>query len=178
MIRSSFKKLQEHVRTARGAVADIAAAVGAPKMVTSMIQPDEKNDPWANPVSVQSAEDNEAQASAEAEPEAKPEAKPVAEASAPATSDASADERAKAVSQVLNDMVNPAVASHGGFINLVEVKENKVFVEMGGGCQGCGAAKMTLKAGVERMLQEELPWIEEVVDVTDHGGGDSPYYSM
>jgi len=172
MIRSSFKKLQEHVRTARGAVANIATAVGAPKMVTSMIQPDDKNDPWANPVSVQSAEDSAVEESAKAEP---------AEASAPTASaapSADSEERAKAVSQVLNDMVNPAVASHGGFINLVEVKDNKVFVEMGGGCQGCGAAKMTLKAGVERMLQEELPWIEEVVDVTDHGGGDSPYYSM
>jgi Fe/S biogenesis protein NfuA len=48
---------------------------------------------------------------------------------------------------------------------------------MGGGCQGCGAADVTLKAGIERLIKEELPEIEEVLDATDHAAGTNPYYT-
>jgi Fe/S biogenesis protein NfuA len=47
---------------------------------------------------------------------------------------------------------------------------------MGGGCQGCGAADVTLKSGIERLIKEELPEIEEVLDTTDHASGSNPYY--
>ena len=81
------------------------------------------------------------------------------------------------VQEIFDEMINPAVAMHGGYISLLDVRENKVYVEMGGGCQGCGAAQMTLKAGVEAMLMEELPQIIEVIDETDHGSGDNPYFA-
>ena len=68
-------------------------------------------------------------------------------------------------------------AGHGGFVQLVEVKDNKVYLQMGGGCQGCGAADVTLKAGIERLIKEELPEIEEVLDSTDHASGTNPYYT-
>ena len=74
-------------------------------------------------------------------------------------------------------MVNPVIASHGGFISLVGVKGRKIYVEMGGGCQGCSASRMTLKAGVERMICEEIPEVEEVIDETDHAGGANPYFA-
>ena len=48
---------------------------------------------------------------------------------------------------------------------------------MGGGCQGCGAADITLKSGIERLIKEEIPEIEEVLDTTDHGAGSNPYYA-
>jgi Fe-S cluster biogenesis protein NfuA len=80
------------------------------------------------------------------------------------------------VQDLIENMINPAVAGHGGFVQLVDVKDNKVYLQMGGGCQGCGAADVTLKQGIERLIKEEIPEIEEVLDTTDHASGDNPYY--
>ena len=80
------------------------------------------------------------------------------------------------VQQILEDQVNPAVASHGGFVSLIDVKDNNVYLQLGGGCQGCGMADVTLKQGIEVMIKEAVPEIEGVFDVTDHAGGDNPYY--
>ncbi|HTY80275.1 MAG TPA: NifU family protein [Candidatus Bathyarchaeia archaeon] len=80
------------------------------------------------------------------------------------------------VQDLIDSTINPAVAGHGGFVQLVEVKDNKVYLMMGGGCQGCGAADVTLKAGIERLIKEELPEVEEVLDATDHSAGTNPYY--
>ena len=87
------------------------------------------------------------------------------------------DELMTKVQELIDSTINPAVAGHGGFVQLVDVKDNKVYLQMGGGCQGCGAADVTLKAGIERLIKEELPEIEEVLDATDHGSGTNPYYS-
>jgi Fe/S biogenesis protein NfuA len=81
------------------------------------------------------------------------------------------------VQELIDSTINPAVAGHGGFVQLVDVKDNKVYLQMGGGCQGCGAADVTLKAGIERLIKEELPEIEEVLDSTDHAAGTNPYYT-
>lgn len=81
------------------------------------------------------------------------------------------------VQELIDTMINPAVAGHGGFVQLIDVQDNRVYLEMGGGCQGCGAANMTLKAGIERVIKEEIPEIEEVLDTTDHTAGANPYYT-
>ena len=81
------------------------------------------------------------------------------------------------VQELIDSTINPAVAGHGGFVQLVDVKDNRVYIQMGGGCQGCGAADVTLKAGIERLINEELPEIEEVLDSTDHASGTNPYYT-
>ena len=81
------------------------------------------------------------------------------------------------VQTLIDDMINPAVAGHGGFVELVDVQENRVYLTMGGGCQGCGAADVTLKSGIERLILEEIPEIVEVLDTTDHSGGSNPYYT-
>lgn len=80
------------------------------------------------------------------------------------------------IRKILDEMINPAVASHGGKIELVDVVNDKVYIKMSGGCQGCAASTMTLKQGVERTLREEIPDIEEIIDVTDHASGTNPYY--
>jgi Fe/S biogenesis protein NfuA len=85
-------------------------------------------------------------------------------------------EIADQVRTVLNTQVNPAIASHGGAINLVDVDGTEVFVEMSGGCQGCAMSRMTLSQGVERMLKQALPEITAVHDVTDHSSGSNPYF--
>ena len=81
------------------------------------------------------------------------------------------------VQDLIDNMINPAVAGHGGFVELIDVQDNRVYLQMGGGCQGCGAADITLKSGIERLLKEELPEIVEVLDTTDHASGSNPYYT-
>lgn len=83
---------------------------------------------------------------------------------------------AERVLQVLETQVNPGIAAHGGSITLVDVRDDAVFLEMSGGCQGCGMARVTLRQGVERMLRQAIPEIGEIVDVTDHAAGENPYY--
>ncbi|MFP3949125.1 MAG: NifU family protein [Gemmatimonadota bacterium] len=83
---------------------------------------------------------------------------------------------AERVQTVIDSEINPAVASHGGEIGLVEVRDAVAYIRMSGGCQGCGMARVTLKQGVERMLREAVPEIQGIVDVTDHSAGTNPYY--
>ncbi len=81
------------------------------------------------------------------------------------------------VQELIDTMINPAVAGHGGFVELIDVTDNRVYLQMGGGCQGCGAADVTLKSGIERLIKEEIPEIAEVLDTTDHASGQNPYYT-
>jgi len=80
------------------------------------------------------------------------------------------------VSQVLAEAVNPAIASHGGRAELVSVDGTVAYLKLGGGCQGCGMAQVTLKQGIERILLESIPELTDIVDVTDHASGSDPYY--
>ena len=81
------------------------------------------------------------------------------------------------VRQAIDQFVNPGVAQHGGHVTLVEVRDKIVYLQMGGGCQGCGMASVTLSQGIERILQEQVPEIEGIEDVTNHGDGQNPYIS-
>jgi Fe/S biogenesis protein NfuA len=81
------------------------------------------------------------------------------------------------VQDLVDTSINPAIAAHGGWVELLDVKDSVVYLQMGGGCQGCGAADITLKAGIERLIKEELPEITEVLDTTDHAAGENPYYT-
>ena len=80
------------------------------------------------------------------------------------------------VQRVIDEKINPQIASHGGFVTLLDVQDDTAYVSMGGGCQGCGMASVTLKQGVEVMIKQQFPQIESVVDTTDHAGGENPYY--
>jgi Fe/S biogenesis protein NfuA len=80
------------------------------------------------------------------------------------------------VDQVLTLQINPAIATHGGSAKLVAAEGDTAYVRLGGGCQGCGMAAMTLKRGVESAIRAAVPEIERVIDVTDHAAGASPYY--
>jgi Fe/S biogenesis protein NfuA len=80
---------------------------------------------------------------------------------------------------VLEDQVNPAIASHGGRADLVALDEEKkvAYIKLSGGCQGCAMSRMTLTQGIETMLKESIPELTEVLDVTDHASGVNPFYS-
>ena len=81
-----------------------------------------------------------------------------------------------AVQQLLDERINPSVATHGGHIALVDVQADTAYIRLEGGCQGCGMADVTLKQGVEVEIKKEVPSIAHVLDVTDHDGGANPYY--
>ncbi len=85
---------------------------------------------------------------------------------------------AERVVQVVTEMINPAIASHGGVAEVVAVEDSTVYVRLGGGCQGCGMATVTLSQGIESTLKQTVPEITKVVDVTDHAGGTNPYYEQ
>src|SRR5205823_10576926 len=94
----------------------------------------------------------------------------------PCRGDAMSAELKQKVQELIDTMINPAVAGHGGFVELIDVQDNRVYLQMGGGCQGCGAADITLKSGIERLIKEEIPEVAEVLDTTDHSSGTNPYY--
>ena len=86
-------------------------------------------------------------------------------------------ELAERVTEVLDTEINPAIAAHGGVINLVDVQGTEIFIEMAGGCQGCAMSRMTLRQGVERMVSQSVPEVTAIHDVTDHTSGDNPYFT-
>ena len=85
-------------------------------------------------------------------------------------------EEGRAIRRLLDEHVNPQVASHGGHISLVDVAGDTAYVRLEGGCQGCGMADVTLKQGVANEIRSIAPSIINVLDVTDHAGGANPYY--
>ena len=85
--------------------------------------------------------------------------------------------KAQKIQELIDERINPAVAAHGGQIELLNVEDEAIYIHMGGGCQGCGMASVTLKHGIEAMIQEVFPEIKQVIDTTDHASGTNPYYS-
>jgi Fe/S biogenesis protein NfuA len=83
---------------------------------------------------------------------------------------------AEQVEQLLREQINPALAAHGGFAELRGVEDDKVYVTMGGGCQGCAVSAMTLRDGIARSIKEAIPEVTDVIDTTDHASGENPYY--
>jgi Fe/S biogenesis protein NfuA len=86
------------------------------------------------------------------------------------------DPLARAVQAVLDTRINPGVGGHGGMVSLMDVRDGTAYMRFGGGCQGCAAVDVTLRAGVEAALRQAVPEITAVVDVTDHAAGENPYY--
>ena len=92
--------------------------------------------------------------------------------------DPSSDPLFTRVKIFIDEQINPGVQTHGGNVTLLEVRDGIAYVELGGGCQGCGMVDVTLKHGIERMLKEQIPEIESVYDTTDHASGDNPYFTQ
>ncbi|MCP4569735.1 MAG: hypothetical protein GY841_19315 [FCB group bacterium] len=82
----------------------------------------------------------------------------------------------KRIKEVFETEINPGLASHGGSVELMDIQGTTVYLTMSGGCQGCASAGITLRNGIEQILRSRVPEVTEIVDVTDHGAGDSPYF--
>jgi len=101
---------------------------------------------------------------------------PIAQSVIDAIKNAPMDEVEMQIAELFEEHINPALASHGGFVRLVKIEDRDVFVEMGGGCQGCAASKATMRHGVESAIRRVAPQVREIHDVTDHTAGANPYY--
>ncbi len=88
-----------------------------------------------------------------------------------------ADQICQVVQQALDRDINPSVAEHGGIVRLMDIKDNIVDIQMGGGCQGCGMADVTLKYGIETAIRAAVPEVGDVLNVTDHASGRNPYFT-
>ena len=108
-------------------------------------------------------------------PPAPPSPSPAVGAAAMPVGDLTGDV-AQRILQVLENQINPSIASHGGRADLVAVEEETAYLRLSGGCQGCGMASVTLGQGIEVAIKEQIPEITNVVDVTDHAEGANPYY--
>jgi Fe/S biogenesis protein NfuA len=86
------------------------------------------------------------------------------------------DPKTAAVQRVIETQINPGVAAHGGHVTLLDVKDDIAYIALGGGCQGCGMADVTLKQGIEVMIRKAVFEIRQIIDTTDHAGGINPYY--
>ena len=84
---------------------------------------------------------------------------------------------AERCSQLIKEQINPQIASHGGYVDLDRVHKGVVYLKMGGGCQGCSAASMTLKMGIERTIYAHVPDVNDIVDITNHDAGSNPYFT-
>ena len=80
------------------------------------------------------------------------------------------------VQELLDREVNRSIASHGGRISIVDVRDGNLFIAMSGGCQGCAASSVTLRQGLEVMVRRVAPEIVDIVDTTDHAAGEKPFY--
>ena len=80
--------------------------------------------------------------------------------------------------QLLDQHINPSLAAHGGYAELVKMEETVAHILMGGGCQGCAMSAATLRQGIEVMIAEAIPEITEIIDVTDHEAGENPFFEQ
>lgn len=87
-----------------------------------------------------------------------------------------ADGLRERVEHILERDINPALSSHGGYIELLDVKGSDLFIHMGGGCQGCAQSQATLRMGVERQIRDAVPEVGQIFDTTDHAAGQNPYF--
>jgi Fe/S biogenesis protein NfuA len=86
------------------------------------------------------------------------------------------DPRAQKVQETIDSRINPSIAAHGGYVTLLDVRDDVAYISFGGGCQGCGMVDVTLKQGVQVMIKEAVPELRDVLDTTDHAAGTNPYY--
>lgn len=69
------------------------------------------------------------------------------------------------VEKTLDERIRPAIMMDGGNIEVVDVKENKVYVKLLGACGTCPSSQLTLRMGVERVLRERFPEMEALISL-------------
>jgi len=70
-----------------------------------------------------------------------------------------------AVRRIIDEKVRPGVQLDGGDIELIGIVDGRVTVRLIGACDGCPMSPVTLRGGIERILQQEFPEVTEVVAI-------------
>ena len=89
----------------------------------------------------------------------------------------SEEELGDKIQKIIDEDINPGVAAHSGHISLERVRGNAVYIRMGGGCQGCSSASLTLRQGIHSVFRSEVFELGAIYDETDHSAGENPYFS-
>ncbi|TNE85186.1 MAG: NifU family protein [Deltaproteobacteria bacterium] len=69
------------------------------------------------------------------------------------------------VQAVLDDLIRPALQSDGGDCTLLKVEDDNVYLQLIGACHGCPSSTITLRMGIETVLKEEFPQMNELIQV-------------
>ena len=70
----------------------------------------------------------------------------------------------EAIKAVL-EQIRPTLQADGGDVELVSVEDGIVSLKLMGACGHCPMSTMTLKMGIERVLREKIPEVNEVLSV-------------
>lgn len=65
--------------------------------------------------------------------------------------------------QKVIDLIRPQIQGDGGDVELISIDDNNVVtVRLKGACVGCPMSQMTLKAGIERIIKQQVPEVTSV----------------
>ena len=79
------------------------------------------------------------------------------------------------IEKIFDNQIRPALAQHGGNVEIVDFNNGVLSIRFFGGCHGCSGSQITLKDGIEQVIKHHFPEISEIVDLTDHTSGTNPY---
>ena len=69
------------------------------------------------------------------------------------------------IKEILDTEIRPAVAMDGGDIIFDKYEDNILYLQLQGACSGCPSSTMTLKMGIENRLKEDIPDLEDVIQI-------------
>ncbi|MBS2033429.1 NifU family protein [bacterium] len=72
------------------------------------------------------------------------------------------------LSQVLEQEIQPDLQSHKGVVQLKDYRDGIAYIELGGGCQGCSSAAITVGQEIAAALYRKVPELEGVEDASSH----------
>lgn len=85
------------------------------------------------------------------------------------------EEIAAHIAEVLETYVMPYVAQHGGEVRYKDFEAGTVLLEMSGACSGCSGSTATLKYGVQNILTQMVPEVDNVEGMDDPFSAIPPY---
>lgn len=75
------------------------------------------------------------------------------------------DDLQEPVNNIINKKITPMLARDGGAIELLDIKNSKVFIQLKGACVGCSASGSTLKYIVEKELKSAIHPDLQIINV-------------
>ena len=67
--------------------------------------------------------------------------------------------------KLIIDKINPYIISDGGNLEFIIYEDMTVYVKLSGACADCGMLDITLKDGIEQLIKNEIPEVENVINI-------------